>query len=93
MNLTTKANIGDTIYFMYDNKICSDIIKSISTDTRLKNSAISTAIETEVAYHVRNKSGLDNFSIVYDHECEVSYLDLIKRLTKDYDKTGAFYEK
>lgn len=30
MEIKTKFNIGDTIYFMYDNKVCNSPVCSIS---------------------------------------------------------------
>nr|UWH96384.1 MAG: hypothetical protein [Bacteriophage sp.] len=30
MEVKTKFNIGDTIYFMYDNKVCNSSVRSVS---------------------------------------------------------------
>lgn len=30
MEVKTKFNIGDTIYFMYDNKVCNSFVRSVS---------------------------------------------------------------
>lgn len=30
MEIRTKFNIGDTIYFMYDNKVCNSSVCSVS---------------------------------------------------------------
>lgn len=30
MEVKTKFNIGDTIYFMYDNKVCKSSVRSVS---------------------------------------------------------------
>ena len=37
MKIATKLNIGDEIFFMVDNKVRSEKIQSIRTETRLED--------------------------------------------------------
>ena len=50
MNITTKANVGDTTYFLADNKIVTALIKYINIEVAEKTSQFGTMPDVTIYY-------------------------------------------
>ena len=78
--IKTKANIGDTIYFLYNNQIVSDIIKFIGID--IKAEKITT---TYFFYDNEDRSG---YGCMSDDNVEdfftLSIEDLLQHLENNF---------
>ena len=77
MEIKTKANIGDTIYFISDRKIVSDKIINITIE-------IYRHLETEIHYFISKE--YTNSGIIDECDIAISVEDLIKKLLEDFNK-------
>ena len=77
MEIKTKANIGDTIYFISNRKIVSDkIIHIIIEINRFRH------LETEIHYFV-SRDYVEN-GIIDESDIAMSVEDLISKLTNNF---------
>jgi hypothetical protein len=77
MNLTTKLNIGDIAFAMYNNQIISGPVESISTHTNFRG-------KTEISYVLRGNLGTQSPATHGRNENEVfASLDELNQNTRE----------
>ena len=76
MTLKTKADIGDTIYYITDNKIISDSVNNILTNTKADN--------TSIAYLVNYRYEDEGYGCVAEERIALSLEELINKLRSEY---------
>ena len=86
MQITTKANIGDRIYFIHNNSICSGKIKSISFHKSLSDT------DTEISYYIETSDEFcDDSNILncfYEDEIATTLRGILLKLESDYKKNN-----
>jgi len=78
MVITTKADIGDTIYFLYENRVYTDIIVDIHTATKQSSTFVHPHTrEVEVLYFISNKENRFKSDILDENKIGTSFESLM----------------
>lgn len=51
MTITTKFHVHDSVYFLYDNKVCSDQVDHVYTDSRWSGKDYYTEVSYSVMFY------------------------------------------
>lgn len=74
MNITTKANIGDTIFFMECNKVTSEEVKHIKIEISNKQHLYTEKTSISTLYYTNNESQ------IYEKDVFLSKQNLLDNL-------------
>jgi len=79
INIKTKANIGDNVYFIYKNNITCDKVKNIIY-------SIYSNVHSELLYKLEND--FERMYFIEEDKIELSFEQLMLRLEETFIKTG-----
>lgn len=74
MDIKTKANIGDTTYFLADNKVVTAVVKHIAIEVTEQTTQFGPKENTTIYY----KTNTDN--IIYEKDIFLTKQDLLDSL-------------
>jgi hypothetical protein len=53
MTITTRFHVHDSVFFMYDNKVCSDQVDHVYTDSRWSGKDYYTEVSYTVMFYTK----------------------------------------